>query len=185
MTPWTPARLLSTWGFSKQEYWSGLPCPHLWDLLNPGIEPRSPALLVDSLPSESPGKNRYRCIYNWVTLQYNWNYHNMVNQLKYKTKSWKKQKAELDYFVLIKNILTLLNYHLKSVEVYFNICQGKFFYSLFIYLFIFVPGLSLYFWPAIFILVTQLSKAFLPALEKPEPLCLPTTAKPLKSPWSF
>ena len=55
-------------------------------------------------------------------MQYNWNYHNMANQLKYKTKSWKKQEAELDYFVFVKNILTLLNYHLKSVEVYFNIC---------------------------------------------------------------
>ena len=36
--------------------WNGLPCPPLGDLPNPGIEPRSPALQVDSLPSESPGK---------------------------------------------------------------------------------------------------------------------------------
>ena len=36
--------------------WSGLPCPPSGDLPNPGIEPRSPALQVDSLPSESPGK---------------------------------------------------------------------------------------------------------------------------------
>ena len=41
--------------FSKQEYWSGLPFPSPEDLLNPGIEPRSPALQADSLPSESPG----------------------------------------------------------------------------------------------------------------------------------
>ena len=32
-------------------YWSGLPCPPPGDLPNPGIEPRSPALQVDSLPS--------------------------------------------------------------------------------------------------------------------------------------
>ena len=38
------------------EYWSGLPCPPPGDLPNPGIEPRSPALQVDSLPSEPPGK---------------------------------------------------------------------------------------------------------------------------------
>ena len=42
--------------FSRQEYWSGLPFPSLWDLPNPGIEPRSPALQADSFPSEPPGK---------------------------------------------------------------------------------------------------------------------------------
>ena len=40
-------------GFSRQEYWSGLPFPTPGDLPNPGIEPRSPALQADSLPSES------------------------------------------------------------------------------------------------------------------------------------
>jgi len=40
--------------FSSQEYWSGLPCPPLGDLPNPGIEPRSPPLQVDSLLSEPP-----------------------------------------------------------------------------------------------------------------------------------
>ena len=40
-------------GFSKQEYWSGLPFPSPGDLLNSGVEPRSPALQVDSLPAES------------------------------------------------------------------------------------------------------------------------------------
>ena len=39
--------------FSRQEYWSGLPSPG--DLPNPGIEPRSPVLQADSLPSEPPG----------------------------------------------------------------------------------------------------------------------------------
>ena len=42
--------------FSKQEYWNGLPFPSPEDLPDPGIEPRSPALQADSLPSESPGK---------------------------------------------------------------------------------------------------------------------------------
>ena len=41
--------------FSRQEYWSGLPFPSP-DLPDPGIEPGSPALQVDSLPSEPPGK---------------------------------------------------------------------------------------------------------------------------------
>ena len=43
-----PQALLST-GFSRQEYCTGLPCPHPGDLPNPGIEPASRALQVDSL----------------------------------------------------------------------------------------------------------------------------------------
>ena len=42
-------------GFSGQQYWSGLPFPSPEDLPDPGIEPRSPALQADTLPSESPG----------------------------------------------------------------------------------------------------------------------------------
>ena len=45
-----------TMGFSRQEYKSGLPYPSPGDLPNPGIEPRSPALQADALPSELPGK---------------------------------------------------------------------------------------------------------------------------------
>ena len=48
--------LLYPWGFSMQEYWSGLPCPPPEDLPNPGVKPRSHALQVDSLPSEPPKK---------------------------------------------------------------------------------------------------------------------------------
>ena len=51
-----PARLLCPWGFSRQECWSGLPCPPPGDLPNLGIEPRSPALQADSVPSEPLGK---------------------------------------------------------------------------------------------------------------------------------
>ena len=43
-------------GFSRKEYWSGLPCPPPGDLPDPGTEPRSPALQADSLPSEPAGK---------------------------------------------------------------------------------------------------------------------------------
>ena len=44
-------------GFPRQEYCSGLPFPPSGDLLDPGVEPRSPALQVDSLPCEPPRKN--------------------------------------------------------------------------------------------------------------------------------
>ena len=42
-------------GFSRQKYWSGLPFPSLVYLPDPGIEPRSPTLQADALPSEPPG----------------------------------------------------------------------------------------------------------------------------------
>ena len=48
-TPWTVARQTSlSMGFSRQEYWSGLPFPPPGDLPDPGIEPRCPALKVES-----------------------------------------------------------------------------------------------------------------------------------------
>ena len=53
VTPWTvPSPLLCPCGFSRQEYWSGLPCPLAGYLPNPGIRPRSPTLQVHSLPTE-------------------------------------------------------------------------------------------------------------------------------------
>ena len=56
-TPWTVAyQALRSMGFSRQEYWSGLPFPSPGDLPNPGIEPGSPALQTDALPSEPLGK---------------------------------------------------------------------------------------------------------------------------------
>ena len=58
-TPWTVARQAPlSMGFSKQEYWSGLPFPSPGDLPDPGIKPRSPALQADDLPSELRGKPR-------------------------------------------------------------------------------------------------------------------------------
>ena len=45
-----------TVGFSRQEYWSGLPFPSPGHLPDPRTEPRTPALQADALPSEPPGK---------------------------------------------------------------------------------------------------------------------------------
>ena len=57
VTTWTVARQAPlSMEFSRQEYWSGLSFPSPGNLPNPGIQPRSPALQVDSLPSEPPGK---------------------------------------------------------------------------------------------------------------------------------
>ena len=58
-TPWTVAyHAPPSIGFSRQEYWSGLPFPFPEDLPNPGIKPGSPALESDALPSESPAKSQ-------------------------------------------------------------------------------------------------------------------------------
>ena len=61
-------------GCSRQEYWSGLPYPSPGDLPNPGIEPGSPTLQVDALPSKPPGKpylserSSYSCLAPWLFL---------------------------------------------------------------------------------------------------------------------
>ena len=57
-TPWTGAYQAPQFmEFSRQEYWSGLPFPSPRDLPDPGIEPMSPALQADTLPSEPPWKS--------------------------------------------------------------------------------------------------------------------------------
>ena len=57
VTPWTVAyQAPPSMEFSGQECWSGLPFPSPGDLPDPGIEPGSPALQADALPSESTGK---------------------------------------------------------------------------------------------------------------------------------
>ena len=51
--PWTIVyRASLSMGFSRQEYWSGLPFPSPGDLPDPGIKPISPALQADALPCE-------------------------------------------------------------------------------------------------------------------------------------
>ena len=67
--PWTVAyQAPPSMGFSRQEYWSGLPFPSPGpspgDLPDPGIEPGSPALQTDALPSEPPGKSLHSVLEN-------------------------------------------------------------------------------------------------------------------------
>ena len=58
VTPWIVActKLLHPWDFQGKKYWSGLPFPSPGNLPNPEIEPGSPALQADSLPSDAQGK---------------------------------------------------------------------------------------------------------------------------------
>ena len=75
-----PTRLLYPRGFSRQEYWSGLPCLPPGGCPNQGIKSKSPALPGDSLLTEPPGKPsgqaemwilQLRTPY-WVTLNISW-----------------------------------------------------------------------------------------------------------------
>ena len=61
-----PNRLLCPWDSPGQEYWSRLPFPSPGVLPNPGIEPWSPALRADSLPSQPPGKPNCLLFSNWL-----------------------------------------------------------------------------------------------------------------------
>ena len=90
-------------GFSRQEYWSGLPFPSPRDLPNPGIEPRSPALQTDTLQSEPPGKPRFKGVtikistsffffpeMDKLVLKFVW----VARDYKIAKTSWTKQKLE-------------------------------------------------------------------------------------------
>ena len=56
--------------FFRQEYWSGLSFPSPGDLPDPGIEPGSPALQADSLPTEPPGNRKRNRVHNkWTALE--------------------------------------------------------------------------------------------------------------------
>ena len=62
-TPWTVAcQAPLSMGFSRQEYWSGLPFPSPRNLTDPGIKPRSPAMQAEALTSEPPGNPKYNIV---------------------------------------------------------------------------------------------------------------------------
>ena len=85
VTPWTVAlQAPLSMGFSRQEYWSRLPFPSPGDLPNPGIKPRSPALLADALSSEPPGKTWWKCerITNMKKVEFSLLLHGQICGLK-------------------------------------------------------------------------------------------------------
>ena len=62
-TPWTVGHQAPpSMGFSRQEYWSGMPFPSPGDLPDSGIKPRSPALQADALTSEPPGRHNVQTV---------------------------------------------------------------------------------------------------------------------------
>ena len=72
-TPWTVAyQAPPSMGFSRQEYWSGLPFPSPGDLPNPGIEPGPPAFQADTLTSEPPGKPKEHVVHTKTCVKKMW-----------------------------------------------------------------------------------------------------------------
>ena len=72
VTLWTVAvQAPLSMGFSRQEYWSGLPCPPLGDLPYPGIEPMPPALAGRFFTTEPLGKHNVRVVscFIWVKMR--------------------------------------------------------------------------------------------------------------------
>ena len=83
-TPQAVARQASlSMGFSRQESWSGLPFASPGDFPDPGIEPGSPALQGDSLPSEPPGKLQWSSAWETVTMSlmaWNWLFSSQIHE---------------------------------------------------------------------------------------------------------
>ena len=77
-------------GFSRQEYWSGLPFPSPGDLPDLGIEPGSPSLQADSLPAEPLGKPYLEGNYNIKCLDRKERFY--IHNLSFLLKKLKKGK---------------------------------------------------------------------------------------------
>ena len=76
-------------GFPRQEYWSGLSFVSPGDLPEPGIEPMSPALQVDSLSSEPPVKPQMddrRILIIVSTLPHKTRFHSFLENKEYRIK---------------------------------------------------------------------------------------------------
>ena len=101
VTPWTVAHQAPpSMGFSRKEYWSGLPFPSPGDLPNPGIEPGSPALQVDALTTEVPGKP-YICVYGLKL-----NIQRMKIMASGPITSWKIDGETVSHFIFGGSIIT-------------------------------------------------------------------------------
>ena len=95
--PWTVASQAPlSMEFSRQKYWSGLPCPSPGDLSDPGIELGSSALQVDSLPAEQPRKP-----VNLICLQINKTMRTSKNKEMQHCHLWTYRKGKSVAFCLV------------------------------------------------------------------------------------
>ena len=99
-TPWTVAyQALPSMGFSRQEYWSGLPFPSPGDLPDPGTEPRSPALQADALPSERPGKSKSK-------REYKIYFYHLIIHFKFRVQTCNNLKISLTGLLIHLNLIS-------------------------------------------------------------------------------
>ena len=122
-TPWTVARKAPlSMGFSRQECWSELPFPSPGDLPDPGIKPESPALQLDSLPTELWGSPHIQIQSNlWKIPPHVAKSLLMVNRfLMIMIAYSRKRKQKLKNFTIILDaFLTIMNSRLKRISVVF------------------------------------------------------------------
>ena len=113
--------------FSRQGYWRGLPFPSPGDLPDPGIEPGSPALQADSLPTELPGNSWSRTCWHKKKILSRISFFFPIQELQYASSQIskpsvyfyyqyyskeKEDKAEL--FLSVQKVIKLYRYFLKS-----------------------------------------------------------------------
>ena len=129
-----PARLLCAWGFSRQEYWTGLPCPSPGDLPNPGIKSRS-LMLQNSLPSEQRGKLKNTGVGSLSLLQgifptkeSNWGLlhcRRILYQLSYQG-SPPRSKHILNHHFVHLCFTSIISY---AIEDYMSMSEGRYKYK--------------------------------------------------------
>ena len=120
-----PTKLFFPWGFSRQQYWSGLPSPSPVDFPKPEIEPRFPTLLMCSLPSEPPGKPNHAGMdslsllqeifltqeLNWTLLHCKW----ILYQLSYQGSHCRVTGVFFFFFILSAFLLFFINFFVLCI----------------------------------------------------------------------
>ena len=128
MTPWTVARQAPlSMGFSRREYWNGLPFPSPGNLPDPGIEPGSSALQVESLPLSHQG--RQKSLMSWTTPMSQVSTLSIVSDMTLagSTSRFQSENREFDFFlfvfcwfVFLQLYLTILEY--RGTSTSFEMC---------------------------------------------------------------